>query len=142
MISIIVPAYNEQALVEKNILLIKKEFDRIKSINGGSYEIIIVEESSDKTPEICRKLARKYKAIKHIHSDLRLGKGGAIEKGIMASKGAKIIFMDVDLSTPLGITEKFIGKMKEFDIVITSRYNPISKVSRSMTRSLAGMIST
>ena len=30
MLSIIVPAYNEQYLVERNILLIKMEFDKIK----------------------------------------------------------------------------------------------------------------
>ena len=138
MLSIIVPAYNEQYLVERNILLIKMEFDKIIKKTGEKYEIIIVEESRDKTPEICGELAEKYKAIRHIHSDTRLGKGGAIEKGIRASKGDRIIFMDVDLSTPLNITENFVNKMKEFDIVITSRYNPISKVKRSMTRSLAG----
>lgn len=138
MISIIVPAYNEQYLVEKNTLLIKKEFDKIKKLTGESYEIIIIEESSDKTPEICKRLARRYKVIRHLHSDTRLGKGGAIEKGIELARGSKIIFMDVDLSAPLDITEEFIGMMKEFDIVITSRYNPISEVKRSFVRSFAG----
>lgn len=140
MISIIIPAYNEQYLVEKNTLLIKKEFDKIKRKTKEPYEIIIVEESRDRTPEMCKKLAKKYSEIKHLHSDTRLGKGGAIEKGIQISRGSKIIFMDVDLSAPLDITESFMNKMQKYDIVITSRYNSMATVKRSFARSLAGQL--
>ena len=138
MLSIIVPAYNERYLVEKNALLIRKEFDRIRKRTGESYEIILVEESRDKTPEICKNLAKRFKEIRHFHNDARLGKGGAIEKGVSLARGSHIIFMDADLSTPLDISEDFLSRMKKYDIVITSRYNPISRVKRSMTRSLAG----
>ena len=130
MISVIVPAYNEERLVRKNTILIRKEMESIKKTFGENYEIIIVEESSDKTPEICNILAKKYKEIIHIHSDKRLGKGGAIEKGILVSKGEKIIFMDVDLSTPLDITKNVLEKMVKYDIVITSRYNSMANVKR------------
>ncbi len=138
MLSIIVPAYNEQRIVEKNTLLIRKEMERIKKKTKERYEIILIEESSDNTPEICQKLSRRYKEIRHIHSNNRLGKGGAIEKALKVSKGEKIIFMDVDLSTSLGITEDVLKKMKEYDIVITSRYNPSATVIRSFARSFAG----
>ena len=138
MISVIVPAYNEQHIVEKNTNLIRKKMERIKKNTGNSYEIIIVEESSDKTPEICRELSKKYKEIKHIHSNKRLGKGGAIEKALGVSHGETVIFMDVDLSTNLDITEGVLKKMKEYDIVITSRYNPSATVKRSFARSFAG----
>ena len=138
MLSIIVPAYNEQYLVEKNTLLIRKEFNKIRQRTGESYEIILVEESRDRTPEICMRLAKKHREIRHFHNDTRLGKGGAIEKGIEMAKGDKILFMDVDLSTPLSISENFVAEMKKYDVVITSRYNPISKIKRSFTRSLAG----
>ncbi|MBI4174888.1 MAG: glycosyltransferase [Candidatus Aenigmarchaeota archaeon] len=138
MFSVIVPAYNEELLVERNTLLIKKEFDRIRKKTGESYEIIIVEESRDRTPEIAARLSRKFRQIRHIHSEKRLGKGGAVEKGIASARGSKIVFMDADLSTPLDITESFVEKMNSYDIVITSRYNPVSKVKRSFIRSLAG----
>lgn len=136
--SVIVPAYNEQYLVRKNTLLIKREMDRIRKKTGEGYEILIVEESKDKTPKIAGGLAKQYREIRHYHHDTRLGKGGAIEKGIELSRGDKVVFMDVDLSTSLDITEGFIEKMKHYDIVITSRYNPTAKVSRSAARSLAG----
>jgi len=138
MISVIIPAYNEERLVRKNTILIRKEMESIKKTLGEAYEIIIVEESSDKTPEICNDLAKKYKEIKHIHSDKRLGKGGAIEKGIESSKGEKIIFMDVDLSTPLEITKNVVEKMNKYDIIVASRYNPLAEVKRSFARSIAG----
>ncbi len=138
LLSVIVPAYNEQYLVEKNTLLIKKEFDKIRKKTGEGYEIIIVEESEDRTPEIAARLAAEHKEIRHYHHDTRLGKGGAIEKGIGLSRSDKIIFMDVDLSTPLDVTEDFVEKMKKYDIVITSRYNPIAHVKRSFVRSIAG----
>ncbi len=138
MLSIIIPAYNEQLLARKNALLIKKKMDSIRKKYGENYEIVIVEESNDRTPEICQQLAKKYKEIKHIHSNKRLGKGGAIEKAIHASKGEKIIFMDIDLSTSLDITEEVLEKMKKYDIVITSRYSPAATVRRSFARSFAG----
>ena len=138
MLSIIIPAYNEQLLARKNTLLIKKKMDSIRKKYGENYEIVIVEESSDRTPEICQQLAKKYKEIRHIHSNKRLGKGGAIEKAIQAAKGEKIIFMDIDLSTSLDMTEEVLEKMKKYDVVITSRYSPSATVKRSFARSFAG----
>ena len=97
MISIIIPAYNEERILKKNISIILK---RIGPILHENYEIIIVEEGSDNTSRIAEDLARNRK-IRHIHSKERLGKGGAIEKGIVHSRGDKIMFMDIlrDLST-------------------------------------------
>ncbi|MBI5061121.1 MAG: glycosyltransferase [Candidatus Aenigmarchaeota archaeon] len=130
MISIIIPAYNEEKVIEKCITSLGREIRRITR----DYEIIIVEESNDRTPEIVEKLAKKSKKIIHIHSNVRLGKGGAIERGVQASKGSKIIFMDADLSTDLSYLNVLISKLDEYDLVIGSRYHPSSKIKRTFLR--------
>ncbi len=134
MISIVLPVYNEEGYIGKNTLLILKEVRKICK----NFEIIIVEESSDNTPIIAENLAKKYKEIKHFHSDRRLGKGKAIEAGIKFSLGDKIIFMDIDLSVDLSALKLLVDTLDKYDIVVGSRYHPNSKTKRTILRLLIG----
>jgi glycosyltransferase involved in cell wall biosynthesis len=134
MISIILPAYNEEVHIRNNIEILVSEMKRLRQ----AFEIIIIEESRDKTPEICKKLATKYKNIKHIHFDHRLGKGLAIENGVKYASGDKLIFMDVDLATDLGSMNTMIQSLEDYDIVIGSRYHPMSNTNRTPFRIFLG----
>ena len=130
MISIVIPTCNQGDILEKNTLAIRSAVAAVaKSLKEG-YEIIIVEESTDDAPIIAAKLAKKYREIKHIHSDKKLGKGGAIEKGTLAAKGDKIAFIDLDLSTGVEHIPSLIQNLDKYDIVIGSRYHPESVARR------------
>lgn len=130
MISVVIPTYNEGHILEKNTLIIRSAIARVAKERGESYEIVIVEESTDDTSTIAGKLAKKYKDIRHFHSDKRLGKGGAIEKGALLAKGDKIAFIDLDLSTGIDAVPSLIGWLDKYDIVMGSRYHPESKIRR------------
>lgn len=130
MITLIIPTYNEASILEKNLAIIEKQLSNVaKSLKEG-YEIIIVEESNDETPVIAEKLARKNRHVRHLHSDKRLGKGGAIELGTKAAKGEKVAFLDLDLATGLDSLEPLIKNLDNYDIVIGSRYLPSSRIDR------------
>lgn len=133
MFSIVVPARNEEKILGETVFHIREEAGKI-----GEFEIIIVEESSDKTPEIASSLARKYPEIKHVHNLVRLGKGGAIERGVLESKGDKIVFMDADLSTELSALPSIISGLDSFDVVVGSRFHPQSVVRRPFYRIFLG----
>jgi hypothetical protein len=132
MFSLIVPCYNEEKNLEKNIMIMKDFMDSLKI----SYEIIISEESRDFTRKIADKLSKKFSNIKHIHSNFRLGKGKGIENGIAISKGTKIGFIDVDLAVDVEALERIIKELDNSDIAVTSRYHPDSHVKRMFYRKI------
>jgi len=130
MISVVIPTYNEGKILEKNTLKIRDSVAAVAKSLGEAYEIIIVEESTDQTPVIADKLAKKYKEIRHIRSEKKLGKGGAIERGALAAKGDKIAFIDLDLSTGIEAVPRLIKSLGDCDVVMGSRYHPESKIKR------------
>jgi len=89
-----------------------------------SYEIIISEDgSTDGTDKIADKLSKKYKNVIHLHSDKRLGRGKGVEKGIKASKGQVVGFIDADLQTSPEDIPKLIDEIfKGYDFVTIRRY--------------------
>ncbi|MCX6818903.1 MAG: glycosyltransferase [Candidatus Aenigmarchaeota archaeon] len=137
MISIILPVYNAGKLLKNNMPDIIKKMNEIKKNTNENYEIIIIEESMDNTPIIAKSFT-KIKNIRHIHNDKRLGKGGAIERGILNSRGDKIIFMDIDLSTDLSSLPRLIEGLYEYDIVVGSRFHPGSVAKRPFYRRFLG----
>lgn len=134
MISVILPVYNEEKHLKENAPRIVMEMERI----GQKYEIIIVEESTDKTPEIARSLEKKFSAIRHFHSVERRGKGGAVQEGIRRARGDKIIFMDIDLSVDLSSLGMLVSALDSCDVAVGSRYHPLSKTKRTFLRLLLG----
>ncbi|MDR2346111.1 MAG: glycosyltransferase family 2 protein [Planctomycetaceae bacterium] len=94
ILSILIPVYNEENLLEQSI-------DRIIAASlppSFEIEIIIVDDAStDSTPEIIRKLCRKYHNITAIMQPQNKGKGAAIRLAINIAKGDYIIFQDADL---------------------------------------------
>ena len=93
-LSIIIPAYNEQATLEEIVIKVIK----VNLINNFEKEIIIVNDSSkDKTLEIATKLSLKYKQIQVINNQTNLGKSQTVKKGIMNSTGDFVVIQDADL---------------------------------------------
>ncbi|MBI2578469.1 MAG: glycosyltransferase [Candidatus Aenigmarchaeota archaeon] len=130
MISLIVPSFNEQDYIETAIRKITG------FMKGYDYELIVVEESTDRTPEIVERLSARNKRIKHMHFDVRLGKGGAIEKGVEAARGEYVVFMDADLSTDLSSIKLIVENLPKYDVVVGSRYHPLSRSDRTVLRLL------
>ncbi|MBS3152874.1 glycosyltransferase [Candidatus Woesearchaeota archaeon] len=85
MLSVIIPACNEEQYIKETIESIKKQ-------NYKEYEIIVVcDGCTDKTPEIASKLADKVVTLK-----TRSGPAIAKNKGVEISKGNKLVFLDAD----------------------------------------------
>ena len=88
-ISIIIPIYNGEKFIEKCIKSIKNQTFK-------DFEIILVNDgSSDNSGQICDELAKNDNRIKVIHQE-NLGVSEARNRGIIASKGEYICFIDCD----------------------------------------------
>ncbi len=136
MISFILPVYNEANKLKRNVVRLKNFLDSLK-IN---YEIIIAEDgSTDGSDKIAERLMKDKKTI-HIHSDKKLGKGGALKHASLYVRGDHVVYMDADLATDLKYLKDLIRFLKEYDLVIGSRYLKRSKASRILKRFLLSKI--
>ena len=88
-LSIIIPAYNEEA----NIAKLHQEILETCQSNGYDYEVIIVDDgSSDQTVEIVKSLS----PVKLIRFRKNFGQTAAMDAGIKAAKNEYLITMDGD----------------------------------------------
>ena len=128
-LSVVIPAYNEEKRLPA-VLDSMIEFMKKKKIG---YEIIVVvDKGKDNTEGVVKDYAKKNKDIRCIINPKKSGKGFAIRKGVLATKGNLVLFADADLSTSIKELEYFLPKIKDFDVVIGSRAHPDSKVEKKM----------
>ncbi|CAG8951774.1 hypothetical protein HYFRA_00005576 [Hymenoscyphus fraxineus] len=128
MMSVVVPAYNEEErmeiMLEEAVEFLDAEYGRSpledtqqkgeKEINRGigGYEILIVNDGSkDKTIDVAMAFSRKHK----LHDVLRVctlqqnrGKGGAVTHGFRHVRGAYTVFADADGASKFGDLRKLV----------------------------------
>lgn len=116
-ISIIVPVYNEENRVETGIKGILNYLNKAKF----SWELIIVDDGSlDQTAAIVSRLVSQQAKLILVKAR-HLGKGGAIKRGVAEAKGNWVVFLDVDLATPMNELDKFLPYRKDYQVIIGSR---------------------
>ena len=135
-VSVVLPAYNEANKLETAVA------ETAKALEGfaRSYEIIIAEDgSTDGTDEIAAALSERYKFVKHLHREKRLGRGVALKNAFRNCNGEILVYMDVDLATNIGQLKSLVKAVEEeeFDLAVGSRLLSESKVARSRTRNIA-----
>jgi len=87
MISVIIPSYNSQDTIEKCLDSLSNQSYK------DSYEIILVDSSIDKTPQI---VSSHHPDIKLIHFSKKTDPGTARNMGIREAKGDILAFTDSD----------------------------------------------
>ncbi len=132
LISIVLPAYNEADGLENAVNQVKARLEDL----GYDYEIIIAEDgSTDGTDVIAKRLEETSDNIRHLHSDVRLGRGEALKRAFKVARGDIIVYMDVDLSTSLEHLDEIIKEIERGNDVSTgSRRLRGSKSERPFKR--------
>jgi len=126
-ISIFIPVYNEEKSIEGNIKLLKEALKNIKK----QVEIIIVDDTStDKTPEI----AKRIKGVRYIRKEGGPSRRENLAQSFTEAKSQLIIFMDSDLAVDLRHLNELIYYSKKADVITGSRYMKNSKTKRKFYR--------
>lgn len=130
-ISIILPAYNEEAIIEKSIGVIT-DYLQTKEYKY-SWEVLIINDGSkDNTGLIADSLAKTYKNIRVIHHPVNLNLGRALQTGFKNAHGDILVVLDMDLSYSVDHIEMLVDKqiMTDAEIVIASPYMKNGKVTK------------
>lgn len=134
MLSIIIPCYNEEEIIEDFIDELKENVDKIKE----DFEIIFVDnKSSDKTVSKIKQNLNKFNKCKIICLSNYFGKESAILAGIDKSNGNACIIMDPDLEDPPSLLNEMIYEWKNGYHVVyavrkTIKTTFVKKVMRSV----------
>jgi glycosyltransferase involved in cell wall biosynthesis len=130
MISIIIPAHNEEDHIYSNI---KKFIDEAKDFN---YEIILVENgSTDETLQICRKLEADNKGLIRLVSLRKPSYGLAIKRGINEAKGEYLFILEADYIIFSFVREGLrLLREGQYDVIVASKRHPESTDKRGYKR--------
>ena len=129
MMSIVIPAYNEEKRIEGSLSEACAYLDGI----GIEYEIIVVDDgSSDGTSRVVEHFVKDFREVRLVRYEKNRGKGHALRTGILGARGDFILVMDADLSTPMGELRKLMPYLSEggFDVAIGSRALALSNIIR------------
>jgi len=95
-ISVIIPAFNEATRLPP---FAKRVTDYLEETFPARHELIVVDDgSSDKTADSVHKACANAIIIRQTRNT---GKGGAVRTGVLASRGALVLFLDADGAAPI-----------------------------------------
>ncbi len=137
-VSVVLPAYNEAATIERTVEVTLETLGAF--LPDSSFEVIVAEDGcDDRTPEIASRIARADRRVRHVHSDERLGRGGALERAFRASDGDVLVYFDTDLATGMHHLEELIESIRTdgYDVATGSRWMPENVANRPLRRDVA-----
>lgn len=124
MISVIIPAYNEEESIEKVIDEIIKVLQE-NNIYENSEIIVVNDGSTDRTREIALE-----KKITVLDNPQNMGYGYSLKKGIENAKNETIVITDADLTYPFSFVPEMLKiKEKGYDLIVGARTGKYYKES-------------
>lgn len=116
-LSVAVAVYNE----EESLPHLCKALDDVLSKMGKSYEVILVDDGSkDRSWEVMKEQAKRYKGIKLVRFRRNFGQTAAMSAGFNESRGKVVITMDADLQNDPADIPAVLAKMKEENADVVS----------------------
>ena len=115
LISLVVPAYNEEEVLEAFHREVSEEIDRLPD----DFEFVFVDDGSrDQTASIMRQLSARDPRVRAVILSRNFGHEAAIEAGLRAARGDAVIVMDADLQDGPEIIPQLIGAWRDGAYVV------------------------
>ncbi len=137
MLSIIVPAYNEEKAIGETLEVLGCYLRE----NFPDFEVVVVSDGSrDRTFEIAKALeSERVRAFEYRPNQ---GKGHALKYGFGKTRGDLIVFYDTGINFPPSQIGDFIELLESSgsDVVIGSKRHPQSRVDYPFKRRLISLL--
>lgn len=139
-VSVVLPAYNEEATIERTVSVTLETLASF--LPADAFEVVVAEDGcDDRTPEIASRMASEDDRVRHIHSDERLGRGGALEYAFERAAGSTLVYFDTDLATDMRHLEELVESVRsgEYDVATGSRWMPDNQADRPTKRAVSSL---
>jgi glycosyltransferase involved in cell wall biosynthesis len=148
MISVVMPCYNEEEIVERSYHAIKRVVEEITS----EYEILFANDgSTDGTLAVLEHLKAADSHVGVISYTPNRGAGYAHRQLYATARGDRVILLEADLAmSPKDVIAPFLEHLETWDVVVGSRYKGVapdypwyrrivSNANRMLVRTLFGL---
>jgi len=126
-LSVVIPAHNEAERIGPTLERVLEYLGR----QDYAFEVVVVDDvSHDATAEVVTRFQQRAAALRLVQRTAAPGKGAAVQAGMLAAKGRRVLFSDADLSTPIEESEKLLAALERegYDVAIGSRGLPQSEL--------------
>lgn len=118
MVSIVIPIYNEEELLER----LNAEIHRVMRETGEEWEVIYVNDgSADRSIEILKHLRETHSNVVAVDLSRNWGHQAAITAGLSTARGDAVVIMDGDFQDPPSLLPQFIAAWKGGGEVVVGR---------------------
>ena len=112
-LSIVLPAYNEQAVLPETYARFTAMGGALDAL-GMDYELVFVNDGSrDNTPDMLNALAARDQHVRAVHLTRNFGHQAAVTAGLKVARGDVVAIMDCDLQDPPEVLPAFLAKWRE-----------------------------
>jgi len=119
LISVVIPAHNE----EENIVVIINRIEKVFNQLNYNYEILLIDDGcTDNTLSIIKNLAETDPKLFYVEFSRNFGHQPALKAGLDLAQGDCVISLDADLQHPPELFKQMLEKWEEgFEVVYTRR---------------------
>lgn len=112
LLSIVVPCYNEEAVLPIFFDAVQKECEKLKNCD---VEFIFVNDGSkDKTLHLLRNLSKSYpNTVRYVSFSRNFGKEAGLYAGLKHANGDYVVVMDADLQDPPELLSEMLQILQE-----------------------------
>ena len=139
LLSVVIPAHNEEQRIGRTLADIARFLEQgivaagiDEALTPERTEILLCDDgSTDGTVAVARRTLQQATApaLRVLTWPLNRGKGHAVRRGMLASRGRYVLFCDADGATPFGEVVRLLQALSEgFHVAIGSRDLPESRI--------------
>lgn len=123
LVSVVVPAYNEAAIIEANLATLCRYMESLEA--EYRWEIVVVDDGSgDATGRLAEAFAAGRENIRVLHHAVNCGLGQALTSAFAQCRGDYIVTVDIDLSYAPDHIRRLLARLRETraKVVVASPY--------------------
>jgi polyisoprenyl-phosphate glycosyltransferase len=111
MLTVVVPCYNEEAVIEETHRRLSTTLSELEDL---AHEILYVDDGSrDGTPDILARLAAEEPGVRVLELSRNFGHQIAVTAGIEHAAGDAVVLIDADLQDPPEVIGEMVRRWRE-----------------------------